>query len=73
MKTRITIGAVMLLSLGSALAGSMMYSKGEPAGVFEELNPSAVSVDALDVTPEMIAKWKATAATTEYSPPMLPM
>jgi hypothetical protein len=72
MKTKITVGAAMLLTLGSALAGGLIYKqdKSIETNVYE---PSSVSVDSREVTPEMILKWKATAATSDYSPPMLPI
>ena len=31
MKTKITVGAVMLLTLGSAVAGGMIYQTAKPA------------------------------------------
>jgi hypothetical protein len=72
MKTRITVGAALLLTLGSALAGGLIYQKDKPveSNAYE---PSTLSVDSREVTPEMILKWKATAATSNYSPPMLPI
>ncbi len=72
MKIKITIGAAMLLTLGSALAGGIMLNKNasESAGEFA---PASISADTQEVTPEMIARWKATAATADYSPPMLPI
>ena len=72
MKIKITVGAAMLLSLGSALAGGIMFPK-EGSSVSSEIVPAAASVAAREVTPEMLAKWKATAATADYSPPMLPI
>jgi hypothetical protein len=72
MKTKIAIGTVMLLSLGTALAGTFIYTKEKSAGGALEFAPiESQSLD--DLTPETIAKWKATAATTDYSPPMLPI
>ena len=73
MKTKITIGAAMLLTLGSALAGGMIYTKDKSANVAPEFEATTVSIEAGDVTPEMIAKWKATSATADYTPPMLPI
>ena len=72
MKIKITVGAAMLLSLGSALAGGIMFPK-EGSSVSSEIVPVTASVAAREVTPEMLAKWKATAATADYSPPMLPI
>ena len=73
MKTRIVMGAAMLLSLGSAVAGGMIYVKDKSGSAVSQLNVSPVAVEALELTPETIAKWKATAATADYSPPMLPI
>ena len=72
MKTKLTLGAALLLTIGSAVAGGLMLQKDSSAGATEYV-PAATSVDSREVTPEMIAKWKATAATTDYSPPMLPI
>jgi hypothetical protein len=72
MKTRITIGAALLLTLGSALAGGLIYQKDKSAST-EGYEPAATSVEAPELTPELIAKWKATSATADYSPPMLPI
>jgi hypothetical protein len=72
MKTKITVGAALLLSLGSALAGGMIYQKDKSPGT-AEFEPAAMSVEGGELTPELIAKWKATAATVDYSPPMLPI
>jgi hypothetical protein len=74
MKMKVTIGAAMLLTLGSALAGGLMYSKEKSAGsVQEPAATTSTSLDVADITPELIAKWKATSVTADYSPPMLPI
>jgi hypothetical protein len=72
MKTKLTIGAAMLLTLGSALAGGLMLQK-DASGSALEMTSGAAVIDTHEVTPEMIAKWKATAASSDYSPPMLPI
>jgi hypothetical protein len=72
MKIKITIGAAMLLTLGSALAGGLILQK-DRASNTAEFVPAAASVDLREVTPEMLARWKATASTADYSPPMLPI
>jgi hypothetical protein len=72
MKIKITIGAAMLLTLGSALAGGLILQKDRSSDTGEFV-PASVSVDLHEVTPEMISRWKATAATSDYSPPMLPI
>lgn len=73
MKTRIMIGTAMLLSLGSAVAGGMIYAKDKSGSAISELGVSPVAVEAYELTPETIAKWRATSATADYSPPMLPI
>lgn len=73
MKIRITIGAAMLLSLGSALAGGLIYTKERSSTSNEVKLPMSISAEEIELTPELIAKWKATAATAEYSPAMLPI
>jgi hypothetical protein len=73
MKTKLTIGAAMLLTLGSALAGGLMLQKDGSGRIVESTPIDGSVVDAREVTPEMIARWKATAATSDYSPPMLPI
>ena len=72
MKTRIMVGAAMLLTLGSALAGGMIYSKDKSASM-DAAGSAAMSLEARELTPELIAKWKATSATADYEPPMLPI
>jgi|JRYD01.1.fsa_nt_gb hypothetical protein len=73
MKTKITVGAVLLLTLGSA-AGGMFYQKERsPTAADEAMMTAPAALDAQEVTPEMIAKWKATAGTADYTPAMLPI
>ena len=65
MKTRIAVvGAGMLLTLGSALAGS---------GIFAQQNKGAVRVAQQQVSAETIAMWKATSASTGYIAPRVPL
>jgi hypothetical protein len=67
MKTRIVIGAALLLTLGSAVAGTLMYGSGargnEPAG-----EPVVSSARA-----ETIAMFDATPAHADYVAPRLPI
>jgi hypothetical protein len=73
MRFKITVGAAMLLTLGSALAGGLMLNKESRHAVDSAPIAAADSVDTQEVTPEMIARWRATAVTSDYSPPMLPI
>jgi hypothetical protein len=72
MKTRIALGAAMLLTIGSAVAGTFIYAQnGRPAEPSQEVS---VAVQAqTEVTPEMIAMWKSTAASSDYVMPRLPI
>jgi len=69
MKTRIAvIGTAMLLSLGSAVAGSVIFAQGKsevvaPAETIAQQEPSA----------ETIAMWKATSSTSGYIAPRVPL
>lgn len=72
MKTRIAFGAGLLLTLGTAVAGTFIYGKGQSQNSIEPYQP-AVTVDSQDVTPEMIAMWKATAVSTDYIAPKVPI
>jgi hypothetical protein len=69
MKTRIALAAGMLLTLGTAVSGTLRYgTQATPA--IEQQQPQ---VPAVEPTPEMIAFWKATARTRDYVPPKLPI
>jgi hypothetical protein len=82
MKKRIALGAAMLLTLGTAVAGSFLY--GHEQAAMEQLAEHEITLpsDTLPaengsskqtVTPEMIAMWKATAASTDYEAPKAPI
>lgn len=75
MKTRIAItGTGLLLTLGSAVAGTLIY--GQDRNAFAQPYESvAVATPAADqqVTPEMIAMWKATAVSSDYIAPRVPI
>ena len=69
MKTRIALGATLLLSLGSAVAGSFIYAQ-------QDRNDGSLHVAGpvqTEVTPEMIAMWKSTAASSDYVMPRRPI
>ncbi|MBB6096016.1 hypothetical protein HNQ60_004907 [Povalibacter uvarum] len=68
MKTRIAIGAALLLTLGTAVAGSMLYGQASAQAVVE-----AAPAMQGEATPEMIAMWKATATSTDYIAPRVPL
>lgn len=72
MKTKITIGAALLLTLGSAVGGGLAYQK-DRALADQSFAPAVISQTASELTPAMIDKMKATAATSDYSPAMRPI
>lgn len=73
MKTRIAIGTGLLLTIGSAVAGSLIYGQDRSTAV-ESYELVAVTAPAeQQVTPEMIAMWKMTASSSGYSAPRIPI
>ncbi|MFC4311321.1 hypothetical protein ACFPN2_19640 [Steroidobacter flavus] len=78
MKKRIALGAAMLLTLGTAVASTFLYGHESAARerLVEEQQitlPSDNQSSSQTVTPEMIAMWKATAASTDYEAPKAPI
>jgi hypothetical protein len=69
MKKRIAISFVgLLLTLGTAVAGTLIYGHGQKDGL-ESYPPAS----AAQVTPETIAMWKATATSRDYVAPKVPI
>ena len=65
MTKQITFAAALLLTLGTAAAaGSFFYAQGQSDTVQITL-PSDHEPATQQVTPEMIAMWKATAASAD--------
>ena len=77
MKKRIALGAAMLLTLGTAVAGTFLY--GHEQAAMEQVAEQQITLPSdnqpatQSVTPEMIAMWKATAASTDYEAPKAPI
>ena len=66
MTKRIALAAALLLTLGTAAgAGSFFYGHEQDSEAAQITLPSDHEPVAQQVTPEMIAMWKATAASTE--------
>jgi len=77
MKKRIVLGAGMLLTLGTAVASTFLYGHEQSAGV-EQMAERQITLPSdteqgSAVTPEMIAMWKVTAASTDYVAPKAPI
>ena len=66
MTKRIALAAALLLSLGTAAgAGSFFYGHGETTETVQITLPSDHEPASQQVTPEMIAMWKATARSVD--------
>jgi hypothetical protein len=66
MTKRIALAAALLLTLGTAAgAGSFFYGQEQSAETVRITLPSDHEPAAQQVTPEMIAMWKATASSTD--------
>jgi hypothetical protein len=70
MKTRIAAGTGLLLTLGTAMAGTLIYGQ---TGVGAVVQPEAAITATTQVTPEMIAMWRATAVSDDYVAPKVPL
>jgi hypothetical protein len=67
MTKRIALAAALLLSLGTAAgAGSFFYGQDQGGQTAQITLPSDHESAAQEVTPEMIAMWKATAASSDF-------
>jgi ABC-type arginine/histidine transport system permease subunit len=66
MKKRIALGATMLLTLGTAVAGTFLYGHEQARETVRITLPSDNDPATQRITPEMIAMLKATAASTDY-------
>ena len=72
MKTRIAVGCGLLLTLGTAMAGTWIYGQGKnDTAAKDEI--VVAELRSQEVTPEMIALWKATATSTDYIAPRVPL
>jgi len=72
MKTRIAVGCGLLLTLGTAMAGTWIYGQGKSDTVTKD-EIVVAELRSQEVTPEMIALWKATATSTDYIAPRVPL
>jgi hypothetical protein len=72
MKTHFIVGAGLLLTLGTTVAGTFMYGRGHADAALRSGQPEA-GIASQPATPEMIAMWKATAASTDYLAPKVPI
>jgi hypothetical protein len=73
MKIRIAVGAGLLLTLGTAMAGTLIYGgQGRSASMHNGEASTPVTAVAR-VTPEMLAMWRAQAGSDDYISPKVPL
>ncbi len=72
MKTRIAVATTLLLTVGTAVAGTLIYGQGTQAAAPEIAPLVTISADDA-VTPEMLAMWQATDDTDAYMAPKVPI
>ena len=74
MKTRIAVGAGLLLTLGTAMAGTLIYGQGQDRSAAVQPEAASITIAATtQVSAEMIATWRATASTDDYIAPKVPL
>jgi hypothetical protein len=69
---RIALGTGLLLTVGTAVAGSLFYGEGR-SGANTTASPAATISAPHAVTPEMVASWQATAGSDDYFAPKVPI
>jgi hypothetical protein len=67
MKKHILVGTSLLLTLGTAVAGTLMYGPGSSIA----LDPASVALE--QPSPATIEEWKATASSSDYIAPKAPI
>jgi hypothetical protein len=65
------LGTGLLLTVGTAVAGTLLYSQGVPAAP-AELSPSITLSATSTATPEVIAAWAADSSD-DYVAPKVPI
>jgi hypothetical protein len=71
MKQRIALGTALLLTLGTAVAGTFLYGHESQGGTTQQVSPTLFTVQ--EVTPDVIEAWKATSLASDYMPPKVPI
>lgn len=73
MSNRIVVGTALLLTLGSAVAGTFLYGH-TPVGFGASSNGPLIEQALNDVpSVETMEAWKASAVASTYIPPKLPI
>ncbi len=72
MNIRMALGMGLLLTVGTAVAGSLFYGEGKP-GTNTTASPADTIAVTHAITPEMVASWQATAGSDDYFAPKVPI
>ena len=72
MNIRILLGTSLLLTVGTAVAGTLLYGQGTPAAS-HELSPALTLSATSTATREMIATWAAADSGDDYVAPKVPI
>ncbi|HEX7013382.1 MAG TPA: hypothetical protein VF161_11570 [Steroidobacteraceae bacterium] len=77
MKKYLALATAMLLTLGTAVAGTLIYGNGSEQSqrrhAIDTHENKVATSEGWEASPEMIAMWKATAASVEYVAPKVPI
>ncbi|HEX7114772.1 MAG TPA: hypothetical protein VF193_06540 [Steroidobacter sp.] len=75
MKKHVALGAAMLLTLGTAVASTLIYGSEQVQRrhAIETHENKVATAEGLEASPDMIAIWKATAVSVEYIAPKVPI
>jgi hypothetical protein len=68
MKTKIAVGTALLLTIGSAVAGTMMYGQGRA-----ESAPVVAPIAQQSPAAEVVGTWKVAAMPADYIAPRAPI
>jgi hypothetical protein len=71
MKKHILVGTTLLLTVCTAVAGTLMYGQG-PSIAVESYSPASVVAEE-QLSPLTIEMWKATATSSDYMAPRAPI
>jgi hypothetical protein len=72
MNVRILLGTGLLLTVGTAVAGTLIYGQSAPAAT-PVLSPAVALSATSAVTPEMMATWAAADSPDDYIAPKVPI
>jgi hypothetical protein len=68
MKKHIALGAALLLTLSTAVASTFLYGEKGEAALTDD-----AALGAQQISVSTLAAWKATASTTDYITPKVPI